>query len=117
MSKNSKSNDSSITFPLQEIGSIAKPGWRVKGVSNEAKITEKEIEEAESWGKRLDVPESRKLVTLLKDRSRSSIPPTQKEKDLIRDYSVLYVLSMFEKVGLDRVYSGEQWRVEMYEHL
>ena len=26
-------------------------------------------------------------------------------------------MSLFEKLELDRVYSGEQWRVEMYEHL
>src|ERR1700730_6317180 len=117
MAKKNPSIDSHVVFPLQEIGSIAKPGWRVKGVSNETKITEKEIEEAENWGKRLDVPDYPKLVTLLKDRSRSTNPTTQKEKNLIRDFSVLYVLSMFEKAALDRVYSGEQWRVEMYEHL
>ena len=89
----------------------------MKGVSNEAKISPKEIEEAESWGKCLEVPDYQKLVNLLKDRSHSTEPPSEKEKETIRDFSVQYVLSMFDKVGLDRVYSGEQWRVEMYEHL
>ncbi|MDA4131386.1 MAG: hypothetical protein OK457_11500 [Thaumarchaeota archaeon] len=117
MAKNPKLQEADLTFPLQEIGSLAKPGWRVKGVSNESGITEKDIEEAEIWGKKLNVSDYRRLVTLLKDRSRSASPPTPSEKDLIRDFSVLYVLSLFEKVGLDRVYSGEQWRVEMYEHL
>ncbi len=105
------------TYPTQEIGSIAKPGWRVKGVSDEARITSKDVAEAEDWGKRLSIPNYEELVQLLKNRERSSSPPSEQEKERIRDWSVRYVLSLFEKVDLDRVYSGEQWRVEMYEHL
>ena len=112
-----KSKSSEKLFPLQEIGSIAKPAWRVKGVSSEARISDSDIENAELWGEKIGVKDYVKLVGLLKRRSQSSIPPTEEEKDLIRDFSVVYVLSLFEKVGLDRVYSGEQWRVEMYEHL
>ena len=104
-------------FPTQEIGSIAKPSWRVKGVSDEAKITAKEIEEAQRWGDRLAIPNFDELVKILKNRAKSSEPPTQEEKDAIRNWSVRYVLSLFENADLDRVYSGEQWRVEMYEHL
>ncbi len=102
-------------FPTQEIGSIAKPGWRVKGVSDEARITSKEIEEAEYWGRALKVRNYEKLVALLKERAKRK--PTSDEKEEIRDFSVEYVLALFDNVGLDRVYSGEQWRVEMYEHL
>jgi 5-methyltetrahydropteroyltriglutamate--homocysteine methyltransferase len=109
--------DSAKLFPLQEIGSIAKPPWRVKGVSSDSKISESDIENAELWGERIGVKDYQKLVNLLRRRSQSSVPPTQEEKDLIRDFSVVYVLALFSKVGLDRVYSGEQWRVEMYEHL
>jgi len=112
-----KSVPSEKLFPLQEIGSIAKPPWRVKGVSNDSRISESDIENAELWGDRLGVKDSQKLIDLLIRRSQSSVPPTPEEKDLIRDYSVLYVLALFEKMGLDWVYSGEQWRVEMYEHL
>jgi 5-methyltetrahydropteroyltriglutamate--homocysteine methyltransferase len=104
-------------FPTQEIGSIAKPSWRVKGVSDEARITQSDILEAERWGKKLSVADYELLIHLLKDRERSSNPPTLKEKESIRDWSVRYVLSLFENADLDRVYSGEQWRVEMYEHL
>ncbi len=106
-----------MLFPLQEIGSIAKPAWRVKGVSNDSKISESDIEVAELWGERLGVKDYQKLVDLLIRRSQSSVPPTPEEKDLIRDFSVEYVLALFAKANLDRVYSGEQWRVEMYEHL
>jgi 5-methyltetrahydropteroyltriglutamate--homocysteine methyltransferase len=110
-------HQSAQLFPLQEIGSIAKPPWRVKGVSSDSRITESDIENAELWGERIAVRDYQKLVEVLIRRSQSSVPPTPEEKDLIRDYSVEYVLALFAKVGLDRVYSGEQWRVEMYEHL
>ena len=104
-------------FPTQEIGSIAKPSWRVKGVSEDSKINSKDIEEAEYWGKFLEVPAYEELVALLRVREKSKKPPTEREKEAIRDWSVLYVLALFEAARLDRVYSGEQWRVEMYEHL
>jgi 5-methyltetrahydropteroyltriglutamate--homocysteine methyltransferase len=104
-------------FPTQEIGSIAKPGWRVRGVSEEAKITPRDIAEAEEWGKKLSIPKYIELIELLKRREGSSVAPTDEEKETIRDWSVRYVLSLFENADLDRVYSGEQWRVEMYEHL
>src|SRR5487761_472406 len=112
----SKQSENQI-FPTQEIGSIAKPSWRVKGVSDDAKITSKDIAEAVEWGKKLSVPKFEELVELLKSREKSSRAPSDKEKELIRDWSVRYVRSLFENADLDRVYSGEQWRVEMYEHL
>jgi 5-methyltetrahydropteroyltriglutamate--homocysteine methyltransferase len=104
-------------FPTQEIGSVAKPGWRVKGVSNDSRITEREVEEAQRWGERLSVPDYQGLVTLLRRISTSDVPISEDDRIAIRNFSVMYVLSLFEKVHLDRVYSGEQWRVEMYEHL
>ncbi len=104
-------------FPTQEIGSIAKPSWRVKGVSNESKIVASDIEEAAKWGKILSVPHYEELIALLKSRMKSTRKVTRSERNTIRNFSVDYVLALFEKTGLDRVYSGEQWRVEMYEHL
>src|SRR5579875_2256546 len=104
-------------FPTQEIGSIAKPSWRVKGVLNDATINQRDVEEAETWGKFLSVPAYEELVRLLQRRMSSDAPSTQEEKEAIRDWSVRYVLALFDRVDLDRVYSGEQWRVEMYEHL
>lgn len=105
-----------IIFPTQEIGSIAKPSWRVKGVNPEGKIVPKDIQEAEKWGKFLDVPSYKDLISILKKRAKG-IDLSQEERDEIRNYSVRYVLALFAKTNLDRVYSGEQWRVEMYEHL
>jgi 5-methyltetrahydropteroyltriglutamate--homocysteine methyltransferase len=109
-------NESKL-FPTQEIGSIAKPGWRVKGVSKDGRISRSDIRDAARWGKILSVADYQKLVEILTKRSHSSESPQDSEKREIRDWSVRYVLSLFNNVGLDRVYSGEQWRVEMYEHL
>ncbi|MGI0090397.1 MAG: hypothetical protein ACREBS_01685 [Nitrososphaerales archaeon] len=117
MAKLNRRKVSTTLFPTQEIGSIAKPGWRVKGVSNGSKMTEKDIEEAATWGKRLNVSEYESLVAILQRISKEHSHPSEEEKNSIRDFSVKYVLALFRSVGIDRVYSGEQWRVEMYEHL
>src|SRR5579864_5075956 len=111
------SSETQKLFPTQGIGSIAKPSWRVKGVSNDSRITSADIEEAIHWGEFLSIPAHETLVSLLRSREKSNKRPSDKEKDEIRNWSVRYVLSLFENAGLDRVYSGEQWRVEMYEHL
>src|SRR5207245_2235033 len=81
------------------------------------KIGQKEIDEAAKWGKRLSILDYEELIKLLRSREKSTDPPTELEKDSIRDWSVKYALALFDQIGLDRVYSGEQWRVEMYEHL
>ncbi len=116
MPSSQASKESNEVFPTQEIGSIAKPGWRVKGVNPEGKILPKDIEEAESWGKRLGAQGYENLIAILKKRAKGT-PLSDGERSEIRDYSVRYVLALFAKANLDRVYSGEQWRVEMYEHL
>ena len=45
------------TRPLltHEVGSLDKPGWRVKAYAGRA-LEEKDIEEARTWGERLGVP-------------------------------------------------------------
>jgi 5-methyltetrahydropteroyltriglutamate--homocysteine methyltransferase len=112
-----KRRGSNKLFPTQEIGSLAKPGWRVKGVSNDSRITPKEIDEAREWGERLSVPDYQALVSTLRKISTADVPVSEEDRISIRNFSVKYVLALFDKIGLDRVYSGEQWRVEMYEHL
>ena len=42
---------------------------------------------------------------------------TEEEKQRIVDISSIYVIKMFEKAGLDRVFNGEQPRTEMYDAL
>ena len=43
-----------IRFVTREIGSLAKPGWRVKAISGRP-VEERDVEEAQRWGERLGV--------------------------------------------------------------
>ena len=48
-------------FPTQEIGSLAKPAWRVKGYRGE-RLSKEEIAEALSWGRKLGIADMDTLV-------------------------------------------------------
>lgn len=96
-------------FPCQDIGSFSKPSWLVTA-PNRGRATEAEVEQAESWGKLLDVEGHSDLVKTLKGDDLRG------RKAEMRDWASLYVLRLLERVGLDYVYDGEQRRVEMYEY-
>jgi 5-methyltetrahydropteroyltriglutamate--homocysteine methyltransferase len=98
-------------FPTQEIGSLAKPAWRVKGYRGEP-LSESEIAEAISWGRRLRIEDVEELVKILKRKER-----TPADKRAILEWSAKFVIRFFETAGLDIVFDGEQWRSEMYEHV
>jgi 5-methyltetrahydropteroyltriglutamate--homocysteine methyltransferase len=90
-----------------ELGSLAKPNWRVKAFAGRS-LDEGDVEEARTWGRRLDVPDHERLVELL-ERG-----PTQQDRDEIKRWSSRYGVRFLETVGLDVVYDGEQQRSEMY---
>ncbi|MEM1563382.1 MAG: hypothetical protein QW161_01750 [Candidatus Bathyarchaeia archaeon] len=98
-------------FPTQEIGSLAKPAWRVKGYRGEP-LSEGEIAEALNWGRRLGVEGLDELVKILKSRER-----TAEDKRAILEWAAKFVIRLFENAGLDILFDGEQWRSEMYEHV
>src|SRR5205085_8165338 len=86
-----------------------KPAWRVKAYGGQP-LGEREFEEADSWGRRLNVPDYERLIELLHR------PPFDKEqKAEIQRWSSLYALRLEESAGLDVVYDGEQQRTEMYD--
>ncbi|MDP8956281.1 MAG: hypothetical protein M3N24_04890 [Actinomycetota bacterium] len=99
------------TRPLltHEIGSLDKPGWRVKAYAGRA-LDEKDIEEARTWGDRLGVPRDEELLDLL----RRTPLTTREQKDEVKRWSSRYALRLEESAGLDVVYDGEQQRSEMY---
>lgn len=97
-------------FPAQEVGSLAKPVWRIKGYRGE-KLFPEDIAEAVKWGNKLEIENMRGIIKLL-----NSEDSAEKRKGL-RELSALYAVKLFEKAGLDIVYDGEQWRSEMYEHV
>lgn len=95
-------------FETYEIGSLAKHNWRLKGNSG-AKLTPQDIAEAEAWGRKLGI-DYKPLTKLLRGND-----PNKKQQ--VVNWSALYAVRMFEKIGLDYVYTGEQWREEMYAHV
>ena len=104
-------SDGNSNRPLltHEIGSLDKPGWRVKAYAGRA-LEDKDLEEARAWGERLGVPRYEQLVELLQQA-----PLTAKDqKDEVRKWSSRYALRLEESAGLDVVYDGEQQRSEMY---
>jgi 5-methyltetrahydropteroyltriglutamate--homocysteine methyltransferase len=100
-----------LTRPLltHELGSLAKPNWRVKAVAG-LPLGDADIEEARSWGERLDVPDHESLVELLQ---QTPLDPDQKQE--VKRWSSRYGVRFLESVGLDVVYDGEQQRSEMYQ--
>jgi 5-methyltetrahydropteroyltriglutamate--homocysteine methyltransferase len=98
-------------FPTQEIGSIAKPRWRTKGLTQP--LTTKDLAEAEEWATRLDIDDYH-------DRAKELLS-NQDTKDRVHEllqFSTIYGLRLFERTGLDNEgVGGEQQRVEMYEHV
>jgi len=92
-----------------EVGSLDKPGWRVKAQAGRP-IDARDLEAAAAWGKRLEVPNYEDLVDLL-----HRAPFNKEQKAEIQRWSSLYALRLEESAGLDVVYDGEQQRTEMYD--
>ncbi len=101
---------SGVRFVTKEIGSLAKPGWRVKSISGRP-VEASDVEDARRWGAKLGV-ETEELTAILSKGSGF----TDSEKAKIHDYAALYGLRLLEEAGLDAVYDGEQRRSEMYDH-
>jgi 5-methyltetrahydropteroyltriglutamate--homocysteine methyltransferase len=99
-----------IRFVTREIGSLTKPGWRVKAVAGRP-VEERDAEEARTWGERLGI-DSEELTGIL----RKGEGFTAEERQKVQDYAALYGLRLLESTGLDVVYDGEQRRSEMYDH-
>ena len=92
-----------------EIGSLDKPGWRVKAYAGKP-LDDKDLEEARTWGERLQVPEYERLLDLLRHA-----PFSKEQKAELQRWSSLYAVRLEESAGLDVVYDGEQQRTEMYD--
>jgi 5-methyltetrahydropteroyltriglutamate--homocysteine methyltransferase len=97
-----------VRFLTREIGSLAKPSWRVKTFAGRP-LEEGDIAEAERWGRKLGVDDHEELVGGL--RSGSLTHPQ------IDDWAAIYGIRLLEQAGLDAVYDGEQRRTEMYDHV
>jgi 5-methyltetrahydropteroyltriglutamate--homocysteine methyltransferase len=101
---------SEVRFVTREIGSLAKPGWRVKSIAGRP-VEETDVEHARKWGERLGI-DTEELTEILSKGTGFS----DSEKARIQDYAALYGIRLLESSGLDVVYDGEQRRSEMYDH-
>lgn len=98
-------------FSTQEIGSLAKPAWLVKGARGEVP-SDQDLADLDKWIERLrieGVDELRRLLTRNGERSEA-------DRERIRDWGAIFAIRLFESAGLDVVYDGEARRVEMYEY-
>jgi 5-methyltetrahydropteroyltriglutamate--homocysteine methyltransferase len=101
-----------MTFLRHEIGSLAKPNWRIRALSGRP-LTEADFEAAETWGKRLGLDYA-PLMDLLRKAAETGLSEAEREE--IVHWSSRYAVRLLEKAGLDLVYDGEQFRSEMYEY-
>jgi 5-methyltetrahydropteroyltriglutamate--homocysteine methyltransferase len=99
-----------IRFVTREIGSLAKPGWRVKAMAGRP-VAKNDVAEARKWGERLGI-ETEELRDILRKGEGFS----DEERHKIQDYASLYGIRLLQEAGLDVVYDGEQRRSEMYDH-
>lgn len=98
-----------------EIGSLAKPSWRVKPFRN-IPLSEEDLNEAIKWAKRLNIKEEVEEVLDIIRKNLGNPNIGQDEKKKIIFYSSLYATRLLENTGIDLVYDGEQHRSEMYEY-
>ena len=98
-------------FPVQEIGSLAKPLWRTKGIRQP--LSTQDLREAEQWASKLGLDDFHEFAkSILKETDQKS------RARQILQLSTIYGLRLFENAGLDNNgVGGEQQRVEMYEHV
>lgn len=97
-------------FPTQEIGSLAKPAWLVKGLRG-GRVTPTELAELHRWAKALRFTREARRVEEL-----AAAPPGPRRDLELRDLGSHHHVKFLEAAGLDYVYDGEVHRVEMYEH-
>ncbi|MDP3742089.1 MAG: hypothetical protein Q8R15_02120 [Candidatus Micrarchaeota archaeon] len=100
-------------FITQEIGSIQRPIWRQK---LDAPSNKEWIASAVQWGEKVNVDPAT-ITELQGILQKDGKTRTVEEKQRIVDIASIYVIKMFETIGLDRVFNGEQPRTEMYDFL
>lgn len=102
---------SSASLLTHEVGSLAKPSWRIKAINNTT-LTPSDIAEAKKWGTFLAIENIENLLAMLRQLNNF----TAEQKKQIVGFSSLFGTRLMEKAGLDIVWDGEQQRIEMYEY-
>jgi len=97
-------------FPTQEVGSLPKPAWLVRGLRGEP-AGPSELAELHRWARTLRFArEARRAEQLV------ASPPGPRRDLELRDLGSHHHVKLLETAGLDYVFDGEVHRAEMYEH-
>ncbi|MBI2078608.1 MAG: hypothetical protein HYT80_09625 [Euryarchaeota archaeon] len=102
-------HDEHRLFPLQEIGSLAKPVWRIQALSGKP-VSKDAYKEADALVKEFQPANGSRLLELLRKTGLE-----KEEKAEVKEFASQLAIAWQEKVGLDLVYDGEQHRTEMYD--
>ncbi len=110
-----RTNDPLGHAPLlvHEIGSLAKPSWRVKPFKDLA-LTDADVQAAQDWATKLEIQDEAKPLLSLIATKRDGF--TDPEKELIIEQASRFAIRLQEHAGLAWVYDGEQHRSEMYHY-
>ena len=101
----------------QEVGSLAKPDWRVAPIRGDL-ITLDHVRQAASWADKFgeDVVEVEDTFCQLRSEQLEEGKLSSASKQVIKALSARYSIRLQELAGLDIIYDGEQDRAEMYQH-
>ncbi len=101
----------------QEVGSLAKPDWRVNAIAGN-EITRDQIHTAATWADRLDLDpiETEDILCQARHQIRTVGELDPDYKSSIKLLAARFAVRLQEKAGLDILYDGEQDRSEMYQH-
>jgi 5-methyltetrahydropteroyltriglutamate--homocysteine methyltransferase len=99
----------------QEVGSLAKPSWRVQPVDG-LPVTKQHIADAADWAERLGLDPDESTELLLKAQQEDG-PLDPETETAIKLLAARYAIRLQERAGLDILYDGEQDRPEMYQSL
>jgi len=98
---------------VHEIGSLAKPEWRVKPKRGDP-VSDTDVQDARDWATKLGITnEAQPLFDLFADKRHGF---TDAERELITSQASLFAIRLQEHAGMDWVYDGEQHRSEMYRY-
>jgi len=117
VSENSLLNKPLLTY---EVGSLAKPEWRVQGIKggfSEADL-ERFVRQAKEQGQRYGVLEADiEHTVMLLGEIQARGKPLNDQRQALKELASVYAIRFLEHCGLDVVYDGEMQRSEMYRHM
>lgn len=101
----------------QEVGSLAKPDWRVAAIEGR-EITKDHVASAAIWADRLGIDpfQAEDILCHMRQSFAAEGRLRPVEQLAVKWLAARYAVRLQEQAGLDIIYDGEQDRSEMYQH-